>query len=223
MGRRTRWAVSLAAVSCLLVAAGCGDGDGDSADDGGTGGSGSSDEGSGPGQGQVAPVANLDHWHAAYGIYVCDEFTPPLPENETPEGIHTHGDGVVHIHPFSNAASGENATFGAFLDGFGGAVTLSDDELVVGDTTFAEGDFDCGGEDVELQVARWTDVQCREDDFEVVTEGFDTLRFEEDGEGYTVAVVPEGTDIPRPESAEDLAYLGSLDSAEGPDGEPACP
>src|SRR3954464_11404283 len=44
---------------------------------------------------------NKDHWHAAYGFYVCDHFLPALPESpKDPEGIHTHGDGVFHIHPF---------------------------------------------------------------------------------------------------------------------------
>ena len=50
-----------------------------------------------------------DHWHAAYGMYVCDHFLPPVTDaKEDVLGIHTHGEGVIHIHPFSAAASGDN-------------------------------------------------------------------------------------------------------------------
>src|SRR4051794_34093668 len=36
-----------------------------------------------------------DHWHAAYGIYVCDAFLPALTDQITDTtGLHTHGDGV---------------------------------------------------------------------------------------------------------------------------------
>src|SRR5262245_47264640 len=38
-----------------------------------------------------------DHWHAAYGIYVCDQFLPPLTDTVADvTGLHTHGDGVAH-------------------------------------------------------------------------------------------------------------------------------
>lgn len=60
-----------------------------------------------------------DHWHAAYGIYACDAFLPPITSDQDPKGIHTHGDGVVHIHPFAKASSGRNATFGVFADSVG--------------------------------------------------------------------------------------------------------
>src|SRR5213592_5137587 len=48
------------------------------------------------------PVANVDHWHAAYGIYNCDAFEPAIQVKTDPDGIHTHGDGVIHIHPFNS-------------------------------------------------------------------------------------------------------------------------
>ena len=25
----------------------------------------------------TAPIANQDHWHAAYGVYICDKFIDP--------------------------------------------------------------------------------------------------------------------------------------------------
>ena len=43
-----------------------------------------------------------DHWHAAYGIYICDQFLPTKSVGVTPRpGRHPHPrDGVIHIHPF---------------------------------------------------------------------------------------------------------------------------
>src|SRR5262245_14519589 len=31
-----------------------------------------------------------DHWHMAYGFYLCDAFAPELPDNAAKGGIHTH-------------------------------------------------------------------------------------------------------------------------------------
>ncbi len=160
----------------------------------------------------IPPVANVDHWHAAVGVYICGEFQPAIPEFESPIGIHTHGDGVIHIHPFTGGGAGENATLGAFLEGAG--IELTDTKLTIGDESWEEGEDDCDGEAAELVVAQWKDVQSTEENPALLTRDFDDIRFREDGEGYTIAFVPEGTtDIPKPESAGQLAELGSLDAA----------
>jgi hypothetical protein len=154
------------------------------------------------------PAVGVDHWHSAFGVFVCDEFLPDIAEFESPTGIHTHGDGVIHIHPFSQSAAGDNARLGVFLDG--AEVTLTDGELEVDGQTYADGD-DCDGEPGRVVVARWSDVQSP-DDPQLVTEDAADLRFEAGGEGYTIAFVPEGTDVPMPDSAPDLAELGGIDS-----------
>jgi hypothetical protein len=177
-----------------LAACGGDDDDGDDRDDGASAG----------------PVVNEDHWHAAFGVYVCDEFLPAMPEFESPDGIHTHGDGVIHIHPFTADAAGENATVGLFLEGAG--IEVSDGELGAGADTYTEGEDDCGGEEAEVVVARWADV--RADDSE--PERVDTdAHFRGDGEGYVVAFVPEGTAIPVPESAAELDALVAVDGGTG--------
>jgi hypothetical protein len=67
-----------------------------------------------------------DHWHAALGVNVCGEWLESPAEFETAAGnsgvrtgIHTHGDGFIHIHPFYGSEAGANATLGKFLD-YGG-------------------------------------------------------------------------------------------------------
>ncbi|HET6952412.1 MAG TPA: hypothetical protein VFI47_18675 [Acidimicrobiales bacterium] len=162
----------------------------------------------------VPPVVNVDHWHAALGIDICGESQPVLPEFESRIGIHTHGDGVIHIHPFSSGGAGDNATLGAFLDGAG--VTLTGSELKIGDETWKEGDQQCDGKDAELVVAQWNDVQDTEEKPALVRRDFSNIRFTEDGMGFTIAFVPEGeTDIPMPDSAANLAELGAADTSAG--------
>jgi hypothetical protein len=157
----------------------------------------------------VPPVLG-DHWHAAVGFYICDQFEPDIAEFESRVGIHTHGDGVIHIHPSSASGAGENATLGEFLEGAG--VQLTDTELTMGENTWKEGDQKCGDEDAELVVAQWKDVESSESDPALIRRDFDSIRFREDGEGYTIAFVPEGTtDIPKPESAARLQALGAAD------------
>jgi hypothetical protein len=163
------------------------------------------------------PVVMENHWHAAFGVYVCDEFRADLAEFDSPEGIHTHGDGVIHIHPFTDAGAGDNATLGLFLRGAG--IDLVDGGLTVDGETYRDG-HECDGEPAHLQVARWSDVRSGGAP-EIVTEDAADLRFEADGEAYTIAVVPDGTDVPPPPSADDLDQLGAPDGPAEPDPEDA--
>ena len=57
-----------------------------------------------------------DHWHMAFGIWNCGKWEPSPAAGDDPIGIHTHGDGLIHIHPFVSAAAGANAVLAKFLD-----------------------------------------------------------------------------------------------------------
>jgi hypothetical protein len=164
----------------------------------------------------VPPVAFEDHWHAAYGVYICDAFQPAIPEFEDPEGIHTHGDGVIHVHPFSPDAAGANARLSVFLDNAG--IKVTDDSLTVGDKTWTEGKDTCDGKDAEVVVAQWSDVQDEGSNPSLVKKDGQDLRFRQDGEGYVIAFVPEDTDIPKPETAANLAELGAVDTGQAETG-----
>lgn len=168
-----------------------------------------------------APLAFEDHWHSAYGIYVCDEFVPDLPEFTAPQngGNHTHGDGLFHIHPFSPARSGENATlvnwFGDAGEVLGGGDELGEDSLgVPGGETYVEGEDSCDGVEGDpiVQVAVWDTAFAAaedEDPDRVVTEDFESIRFEDDGMAFTIAFAPRGADLPAPPSLDALAGVGS--------------
>ena len=178
------------------------------------------------------PLAFDDHWHSAYGIYVCDAFEADLPEYTAPQngGNHTHGDGLMHIHPFSSARAGENATLLSWLrdagDALGTDADLTDTELVVplGDT-LTEGDDSCEGVEGDpiVQVHVW-DTAARaiaeEDPDRIITEDFGAIRFDRDGQAFTIAFAPEGADIPPPATTSRLADVGSdlgVDPGDVPD------
>ena len=72
-----------------------------------------------------------DHWHSAHGIYICDQYIPSMSVGVEPDpgGIHTHQDGVIHIHPFQTATTGRNARLGDFFAQTGLEVTSSKIQL----------------------------------------------------------------------------------------------
>ena len=144
-----------------------------------------------------------DHWHSVYDIYVCDSFRSKVVLETDPNGIHTHGDGLLHIHPFNKLASGRDAVLGEFFSAFGGRI---DDASVVLDTgeELVEG-VDCGGQPTVLKVARF-DADDLERDPEVVTEDLASVRFLKNREAFTVAMVPADVEPPAPRS-ERLTFL----------------
>lgn len=147
-------------------------------------------------QANAAPRAGEDHWHAAYTIAECDEFEPALSgATQDRLGIHTHDDGLIHVEPLLDGAAGVNARLQLFVDYAG--VTLSDDTASFPDgTTWDEATSECDGAPAQIVIARWIDAQDAADGEkpnEVVTENFDDIRFKNDREAYTIALVPEGT------------------------------
>jgi len=202
--RSVPWVRPLAVLAAVALGAGCASDAGDAPDP--EPADAAAPEASGP-------VAYEDHWHAAVGFYACDGFLPDLAQFESAIGLHTHGDGVIHIHPYTEAGEGDNATLGAFLDGAG--VSLDDGALAVGGVTFADGD-DCPDGPGRVQVARWDDAGAGGEP-EIVTEDAGDLRFEANGEGYTIAFVAEGTEVPAPPTADDLHQYDAPDdpSADG--------
>jgi hypothetical protein len=98
-----------------------------------TRGSGGSDDGG------VAPFAANqstgvagDHWHTYLGVNICGEWLSNEPTFEAPvgspagtqnAGIHSHGDGLIHTHPFVQSEAGNNATLSKYADYAGWSVS----------------------------------------------------------------------------------------------------
>lgn len=158
-----------------------------------------------------------DHIHQAFGISTCDgEFSTIIPEFESSVGIHTHGDGVLHIHPFSQLGVGANATLGRFFNDArnqGGVdIALSDSKITVLGETFEEGKTECEGvDDPVLRMAYWENVQDPESLPVITTGGFADTRLTTNGAGITIFFGAADADIPKPLAASNLAALGAAD------------
>ena len=157
-----------------------------------------------------------DHIHQAFAVNVCGEWLFDVPEFESTIGIHTHGDGVLHIHPHSQLGVGVNATLGRFLenarDEGGLAAEISDTVLNYLDEVVEEGEHKCEGvDDPQLRVAFWPDASDTAALPEVTTGDFNDLRLTEDGGAITIFYGDPDADIPMPPSASNLASLGAAD------------
>jgi hypothetical protein len=82
----------------------------------------------------IDPKTNdfYDHWHEVLGVEVCGQWLsdPPFFDNRADNsgvlaGLHTHGDGFIHIHPRYPDEGGNHATLGLFMT-FGGWSVSSD-------------------------------------------------------------------------------------------------
>ena len=176
-----------------------------------------------PADDSSSPTIN-DHWHAAYGFFLCDtweQLAGNLEEAGTPgsarfarTGVHSHDDGVIHWHPFTSSAVGKRAKLGVFLDMYG--VELTNDSLKfpadqLGGKEYVEGETKCGNKDGELQVVVW-DSYTDTDDGTTYIANFDNIPISNNGMVFSIAFVPRDTDIPMPPWAADLLALGAADT-----------
>jgi hypothetical protein len=182
-----------------------------------------------PTDGSGAPGIN-DHWHAAFGVYVCDTFQPKvigtkeesgtdsagnqvlLNEKFSLTGIHSHEDGIIHYHPSSTRSTGNRAKLGVFLDVYD--IKLTDTELVMpadqGGETWSTKDTKCDGKDTELKVVVWDSFDNKTVSHDVVTD-FNNIRIVKDAMVFVIAFVPKGTSVPQPDWADELPTLGQAD------------
>jgi len=180
-----------------------------------------------------------DHWHHAYGFYLCDTWFQLSGDAEERDdagflntdfartGIHSHDDGLIHWHPFSNAAVGSNAKLGVFLDTYG--VELTNDKLTFPESqraglpyqqetgVFEEGETTCtidgSEEDAELKVVVWNNFSDTDDGTTYIAD-FDNIRLDKDQMVVAIAFVPADTDVSMPPWAPELPELGAIDSGQ---------
>ncbi len=187
-----------------------------------------------PGPGEGAPTIN-DHWHAAFGTYICDEngllelpvLTGALEDEGTDSfnkyqrtGVHSHGDGVMHWHPFTGAATGTNAKLKVFLNNYG--IKLSDDKLTLpaeqGGDVFEEDVTTCkvdGSEkNASIKLWVWDNYSTvATADPAVYTANMGDVRLKNDGMVFVIAFVPDDVDPVAPEYAARLPELGAADGS----------
>lgn len=155
-----------------------------------------------------------DHIHAALGVNICGEFEDNAPTfltragSEESAGIHSHNDGLMHIHPEADDETGIDATVGKFFEEGGWELSEDRINLVNG---WSNTDVTNGGTCPDGQVAsvRWM-VNGTEKD------GNPADFAPEDGDRITIAFLPDGDAIPEP-PADALTTLASALAGKGND------
>jgi hypothetical protein len=166
---------------------------------------------------QIYTGTSGDHWHVAYGIYICDHFVDPLSDGPAGDqlGIHTHADGVIHVHPFQSSSAGTNAQLGVFLQDTD--VTLTDSKISLPDgTTMEEGKDTCDGKPATWSIAYWTNADEAAKGAKpttIFTSDFSKIRFKDNLAAITIAFLPEGETIPPPPSIATLHNLSDVPGA----------
>jgi hypothetical protein len=164
---------------------------------------------------ETPPQISKDHWHSAQAVWLCDHFleTPLQDVAGDKLGIHTHGDGLIHIHPFSANAAGKKATLGVFAEDVG--IQFGDDSFTLPDGSEYKTGDDCMGEKGTVEVVKWSAGDLAGDP-EVITSDFGAVRFLGNGEAYTIAFVKPDQDLKEllPPSVSQVNNPGDLSPGE---------
>ena len=198
---------------------------------------------------QTLPAANAspptinDHWHVAYGFYLCDgwvQLNGDLEERDSQNrftntnfvrsAIHSHDDGVIHWHPNNSRAVGKNAVLGVFLDTY--EVELDNDSLsfpssgsfgpnpnhldqapTVDLLEFVEGETQCNGEDAEVSVRAWGSFTDTDGGTKYIA-NMDKIHI--DNNSMVIGIYFTADDEPQvmPPWAQQLPQLGAADSGQ---------
>jgi len=94
-----------------------------------------------------------EHWHAPYAIFIGDELQTRIQEVVTQQGVHTHGDGVMHIHPHIPVAEGSGAALEHFFGDQGGKLSNSEMRIPGRQETYKNGD-EINGQRAELRILK---------------------------------------------------------------------
>ena len=164
-----------------------------------------------------------DHWHSAYTIYDCGEQVPRFRNEVDPDGIHSHGDSLIHIHPYNSSATGDDARLGVFLDAMNASIDVEGIFADSGEFAPILAEDGCDDEPGVIKVARWNiGAAGGPEIIEVHEDDFDDIRLLGDGEGFSFALVAVGDDPPPPASdvVASLVGVGSNIDWEVPDSLP---
>ena len=128
-------------------------------------------------------------------------------------GIHSHGDGLMHTHPYTPQEAGKNATTGRFLAEGGWSLSSTSMELW-GATTHSNGDECTVDGKKEPSVVQWaTGFPGKPWSGKAMSGDPAKYKFR-DGEIVAVYFLPKGSKLPKPPGADDaLANITDVDRA----------
>jgi hypothetical protein len=180
-----------------------------------------------------SPPTINDHWHAAYGFYLCDtwyQLDGNLEEVNSQgqlintkflsTGVHSHDDGVIHWHPYTARAVGKRATLGVFLDGYdvqleNESLTFPDDQVLANgfEQEYVEGETQCDGEDAELSVRAWQSFTDTDAGRRYIA-NMDEIHVDNDGRVFGIYFTTDDAPQTMPPWAEQLPQLGQIDAGQ---------
>jgi hypothetical protein len=180
------------------------------------------------------------HWHAALGVYRCDGWVddgtggdgvwtwPATSDGGAPArvddtriyaGLHSHGDGIIHMEPKVSEEAGKHATIGKYFE-FGGW-KVSDSSFEFLGTKARNGDT-CGNEPGTLQWATGKfNGNTAEKQRLTVREGNPASYKLYDGDIVVIAFLPPGKTIDSIGNPPAVANLEGAEQREGHAPEPA--
>ncbi len=178
-----------------------------------------------------SPPTINDHWHAAYGFYLCDtwyQLDGDLEErdangqftntNFVRTGIHSHNDGVIHWHPYNSRGVGKNADLGVFLETYeveleNDTITFPEQNALGGQEVWEEGVTQCDGEDGEVSVKAWGSFTDTDGGTRYIA-NMDEVHIDNDGMVFAIYFTADGEPQVMPPWAQDLPQLGAVDSGQ---------
>lgn len=122
-------------------------------------------------------------------------------------GIHTHEDGLIHIHPSRDETAGPNAVLALFLAKVD--LDLNDERLVLPDGTARSNGDQCSSGPGRLAVYQWAPSPAGDATAEVVTTDLDQVPLR-DNHALALVFAPEDADIPPPPSVYALDTMGDI-------------
>jgi hypothetical protein len=154
----------------------------------------------------VTPAVG-DHIHNAFGIYLCDKYLPAVIDSTAADtlGIHTHGDGIIHIHPFQGGVAGKNARLSVFADRVG--LKLGNSGITMPDGTQYNKGYDCNGTPAVVSAYVWSDAFNDSVAPKIYTSDFGSIPLRTDRAAIALVIAPPGTDVPKPDSVPTLNKL----------------
>lgn len=149
-----------------------------------------------------------DHWHAFLGVDVCGTWLPNAPAFEpranepgVRAGLHSHDDGLMHIHPFSTDEAGTKATVGRFID-YGGW-QLSDSSMKLWDAKEHKNGDTCGsGANAKPAEIQWSVGEFGKPWTGKPETGNPADYHPKNGDIVAIYFLPKGEKLPEPPNAE---------------------
>lgn len=178
-----------------------------------------------------SPPTINDHWHAAYGFYLCDtwyQLDGDLEERDSRgqftntnfvrSGIHSHNDGIIHWHPYNSRGVGRNAVLGVFLETY--EVELENDKITFpaqnalgGQEVWDEDETKCNGEDAEVSVRAWGSFTDTDGGTKYIS-NMDEIHIDNDQMVFAIYFTAKDEPQVMPPWAQQLPTLGAIDSGQ---------